>query len=71
MTKLKITEQPKKSISTVYAYYNIPVDGKKCEWWSAFNGTYPLTKEREFISEIEMKTPNTFSHYLIAWDDCN
>jgi hypothetical protein len=81
MTDLKITEAKKDDISTVFAYLVTPeergmgkygpLQPKMCDYWSEFNGHYPRGKEREFIAEVDANNPNKYSHYHIAYDNCN
>lgn len=74
---LKITEAAKSDISTVYAYFAEPTvyypNGqlKMCDHWSVFNREYKWGKEREFIAAIDAANAGKYSHYHIAWDNCN
>lgn len=74
---LKITEDKPNDISTVYAYFATPTETypngciKRCDSWSVFNHEYKWGKEQEFVAAIEAANPGKYSHYHIAWDNCN
>jgi len=72
---LKITEDKANDISTVIAYYAVPVQGphylKKCETFSCFDRVYRRGDEREFITRLDAAQPGRFTHYHISWSDSN
>lgn len=74
---LKISEDKPNDISTVYAYFTTPTEKypsghmKICNNWSVFNNDYKWGKEREFIAALDVANPGKYSHYHIAWCDCN
>lgn len=76
LAMLKITEDRKLDISTVFAYLNVwekipgEVD-RQFHCFTNFSKDYGWGKERDFIEELEAKRPGTYSHYHISWFHCN
>lgn len=83
---IAITESTRSDISTVYAYFtqeaydSLPDPGegpygklqkRKCDYWSCFNGSYNVGKEREFIAKVESENPGKYERYHIGWDNCD
>lgn len=74
---LKVTEDPRSDISSVYAFLitkpapNAHGFVKQCDTWSVFNREYEWGKEREFIAALDAANPGKYSRYHIAWDNCN
>jgi hypothetical protein len=76
MSELLITEEKRSDISTVYAYLVVTEvtefgQDKHSDRFSCFNGDYQVTKEREFIAELNAKNPGRYHSYCIMWDSCN